>query len=146
MGYEGLWIKRNDVNYGLEKKEKKKVSEGVAQASAGRELLYIGPRRLQMCRCRRAKTARECGEVGRGYTEPEGRVVASDRKRSHMLRHGVKLRIGGRWGRERLGFESLRPRASVLRKRVHWMNRKMEKCRGREAERAARERGAEKAY
>ncbi|KAH9022519.1 hypothetical protein EDB83DRAFT_2555649 [Lactarius deliciosus] len=45
--------------------------------------------------------------------EPEGRVVASDRKRSCTLARGAKLRRGGRQGRERVGFQSLRPRGSV---------------------------------
>ncbi|KAH9003455.1 hypothetical protein EDB86DRAFT_3241280 [Lactarius hatsudake] len=69
-----------------------KAAQGVVQpavhASAGREMS--------------AKVARECGEVGRGYTEPESRVVASDRKWSHKLLRGVKLCRGGRRSRERV--------------------------------------------
>ncbi|KAH9009336.1 hypothetical protein EDB85DRAFT_1903124 [Lactarius pseudohatsudake] len=45
--------------------------------------------------------------------EPEGRVVARDRKWSRTLLRGVKLRIGGRLGRERIAFESLRMRTSA---------------------------------
>ncbi|KAH9026303.1 hypothetical protein EDB83DRAFT_2319812 [Lactarius deliciosus] len=45
----------------------------VAQASAEREMSQAGPRRSRTCLCRRAEGARECGEVGRGYTKPEGR-------------------------------------------------------------------------
>ncbi|KAH8991064.1 hypothetical protein EDB86DRAFT_2830944 [Lactarius hatsudake] len=63
-----------------------------------------------------AKAARECGEVRRGYTEPEDRVVRSDRKWSRTLVRGAKLRRGGRQGWERVRFESLRPRMSA----PHW--------------------------
>ncbi|KAH9016487.1 hypothetical protein EDB85DRAFT_2279935 [Lactarius pseudohatsudake] len=61
-----------------------------------------------------AKAARECGGVGTaGYTEPEGRVVASNWKWSRTLRRGTKLCVHGRQGRERVGFELLRTRASA---------------------------------
>ncbi|KAH9016697.1 hypothetical protein EDB85DRAFT_2279856 [Lactarius pseudohatsudake] len=88
------------------------ASQGVAQVSAERELSYIGLRQSRTRRCRRVKAARECGEVGRGYTEPAGRVVASDRKQSRTLRRGAKLRGGGHLGWERVEFELLRPRAT----------------------------------
>ncbi|KAH8976757.1 hypothetical protein EDB86DRAFT_3250982 [Lactarius hatsudake] len=38
----------------------------VAQASAGREISYTGPRESQTRLCRRAKASRECGEIGNG--------------------------------------------------------------------------------
>ncbi|KAH8993868.1 hypothetical protein EDB86DRAFT_3170569 [Lactarius hatsudake] len=88
-----------------------KAAQGVVQpavhASAGREMS--------------AKVARECGEVGRGYTEPESRVVASDWKWSRKLLRGVKLCRGGRRSRERVRFESLRLRISAARWRTQGM-------------------------
>ncbi|KAH9021884.1 hypothetical protein EDB85DRAFT_1895455 [Lactarius pseudohatsudake] len=89
------------------------ASQDVAQVCAERELSDIGPRQSRTRRCRRVKAAPECGEVGRGYMWPVGRVVASDRKQSRTLRRGAKLRRGGRLGRERDEFEFLRPRASA---------------------------------
>ncbi|KAH9072190.1 hypothetical protein EDB83DRAFT_2313278 [Lactarius deliciosus] len=89
------------------------ASQGVARASAGHEMSYMSPWGSRTRRCRRAKAARGCGDVGRGYTEPEGWAVASDRKRSHMLLRGMKLRICCRLGRECVALESLRPRMSA---------------------------------
>ncbi|KAH8981660.1 hypothetical protein EDB92DRAFT_1969921 [Lactarius akahatsu] len=68
-----------------------------------------------MSLCRRDKAAHECGDVRRGYMEPKGRVVASDRKRSRTLARGANLRRGGRRGSKCVGFQSLRPCASAAR-------------------------------
>ncbi|KAH9163727.1 hypothetical protein EDB89DRAFT_1912536 [Lactarius sanguifluus] len=42
------------------------ASQAVAQASAGREASYMGPWRSWTRRCRRARAARKCDDVGRG--------------------------------------------------------------------------------
>ncbi|KAH8991692.1 hypothetical protein EDB92DRAFT_1816237 [Lactarius akahatsu] len=47
--------------------------------------------------------------------EPEGLVVTSDRKRLRTLARGAKLRRDGCQGWKRVGFQSLRPRASAAR-------------------------------
>ncbi|KAH8990029.1 hypothetical protein EDB86DRAFT_3245022 [Lactarius hatsudake] len=88
-----------------------KAVQGVVQpavhASAGHEML--------------AKVARKCGEVGRGYMEPESRVVASDRKWSRKLLRGMKLCRGGHQSWEHVRFESLRLRISAARWRMQGM-------------------------
>ncbi|KAH9050387.1 hypothetical protein EDB83DRAFT_2553385 [Lactarius deliciosus] len=61
------------------------------------------------------KAALGCGEVRRGYMEPVGWVVASDRKRLRTLQRSATFRRGGRLGREHVEFELLRPRASAAR-------------------------------
>ncbi|KAH9039799.1 hypothetical protein EDB85DRAFT_1887213 [Lactarius pseudohatsudake] len=94
-----------------------KAAQGVAQASARRELSYMSPWQSRTRQCRRAKDARKCGKLGSGYTECEGRVVGNSRKRSRTLRRGANIWISGRQGREHVEFESLSPRASGASKR-----------------------------
>ncbi|KAH8981095.1 hypothetical protein EDB86DRAFT_2835041 [Lactarius hatsudake] len=84
------------------------ASQGIAQVSAERELSV--------------KAARECSEVGRGYMESASWVVASDQKQSRTLQRSAKLRRSGRLGRERIGFELLRPCASAARWGMQGMN------------------------
>ncbi|KAH8984490.1 hypothetical protein EDB86DRAFT_2833511 [Lactarius hatsudake] len=88
------------------------ASQGVAQASARRELSHMSPWQSRIRRCGSAKAARKCGEVGSGYTEPKGWVVGSGRKRSRTIQRSAKLWISGHRGRERVGLELLRSRTS----------------------------------
>ncbi|KAH9033647.1 hypothetical protein EDB84DRAFT_1676313 [Lactarius hengduanensis] len=53
------------------------ASQAVAQASAECELSYVGPRRSRTRRCRNAKAARECGEVGNGNGVVWSQVVGN---------------------------------------------------------------------
>ncbi|KAH9169035.1 hypothetical protein EDB89DRAFT_1908956 [Lactarius sanguifluus] len=53
------------------------ASRGIAQASAGREISYAGPRRLRTRLYRRAKAARKCSEVGNGTGVGWSQAVAN---------------------------------------------------------------------
>ena len=69
------------------------MAQAVLQASAGREVLYIGPARSTACRYQMAKAARECGALGNGngglHRALLGWVVESGRKRSRTLPRGA---------------------------------------------------------
>lgn len=67
------------------------ASQGIAQASAARELSYMGPRRSRTRRCRRARAACERGVVGNGngrlHRAQGMRVVANGRARFGAARN-----------------------------------------------------------
>ncbi|KAH9006192.1 hypothetical protein EDB86DRAFT_2824499 [Lactarius hatsudake] len=98
------------------------ASQGVAQASAQRELSHMSPWQSQIRRCGSAKAARKCGEVRSGDMEPKGWVVRSGRKRSHTIQCSVKLWISGHRGWERVGLELLRLRTSEAQWGKQWMS------------------------
>ncbi|KAH9032966.1 hypothetical protein EDB85DRAFT_2230834 [Lactarius pseudohatsudake] len=69
-------------------------AQGIVQASAGRELSYMGLLRLRTRRYRMARAARECGEVGDGNGAGWSQVVGNGRTRFGTARNFVEVATG----------------------------------------------------
>ncbi|KAH9160702.1 hypothetical protein EDB89DRAFT_2248815 [Lactarius sanguifluus] len=86
------------------------ASRGIAQASAGREMSYMGPRLSRTRRCQKAKAARKCGDVGRGNRVGWLQVVGNGRARFGAMNRGKgKLKREGKRPGE-VGGQVLRER------------------------------------